>query len=213
MDNTKVCIRCNQVKLLNEFPKRGSGYRNDCKVCNLEYHKNLYLKKRSQRLLQVKQYYYANYETKIAYNQNYQSVNRIDLAEKRAAKRANNLLVERKRQRDWARNNRDKVAKSERKYYETHPEMIRKKQAARRAKQSGNKTYLITKSEWLKFYAQECFYCKSKTKTMTIEHLIPISRGGNHSIGNLTTLCLSCNSSKSGKTWMEWRMWKLKNEI
>lgn len=41
----------------------------------------------------------------------------------------------------------------------------------------------------------KCFYCKKKCK-LTLDHIIPLARGGTHSIDNIVFACLSCNCSK-----------------
>lgn len=41
----------------------------------------------------------------------------------------------------------------------------------------------------------ECFYCGA-TKDLAIDHIIPISKGGDNTMGNLVTSCKSCNSQK-----------------
>ena len=45
----------------------------------------------------------------------------------------------------------------------------------------------------------ECVYCGSK-KYLTIDHVIPKSKGGNNSWGNLVTCCSPCNRHKGDKT-------------
>jgi hypothetical protein len=45
----------------------------------------------------------------------------------------------------------------------------------------------------------QCVYCESK-KHLTIDHVIPKSRGGNNTWNNLVTCCLSCNLKKGNKT-------------
>jgi 5-methylcytosine-specific restriction endonuclease McrA len=44
-----------------------------------------------------------------------------------------------------------------------------------------------------------CSYC-SKLENLTIDHIIPTSRGGQNTWDNLTTSCLSCNSKKGNRT-------------
>jgi len=45
----------------------------------------------------------------------------------------------------------------------------------------------------------ECGYCGSK-KELTIDHIIPRSKGGNNSWDNLVTCCHKCNLFKSNRT-------------
>ena len=49
-----------------------------------------------------------------------------------------------------------------------------------------------------------CCYCGERRK-LTVEHIIPILRGGRHAIGNLALACGSCNSSKGSHLLTEWR--------
>ena len=51
----------------------------------------------------------------------------------------------------------------------------------------------------------KCAYCGSK-KELTIDHIIPKSRGGKNSWNNLITCCLPCNLKKGDKTPDEARM-------
>lgn len=53
-----------------------------------------------------------------------------------------------------------------------------------------------------------CAYCGEKfpESTLTKEHIIPQSRGGDSGWMNLVTACLSCNTRKSNKTPEEARM-------
>ncbi len=50
-----------------------------------------------------------------------------------------------------------------------------------------------------------CFYCGER-KPLTIEHLIPLARGGRDCIGNYCLVCKSCNSSKNSLLLMEYRL-------
>lgn len=50
-----------------------------------------------------------------------------------------------------------------------------------------------------------CLYC-GRGELLTIEHVIPLSRGGRDSIGNYALVCKSCNSSKNNLLLMEYRL-------
>ena len=41
-----------------------------------------------------------------------------------------------------------------------------------------------------------CFYCGEQGKPLTLDHIIPKSRGGTDRVANLTTACLKCNQLK-----------------
>ncbi len=51
-----------------------------------------------------------------------------------------------------------------------------------------------------------CYYCEKKSKPtdLTMDHLIPITRGGKSMHGNLVPACKDCNSKKKYLLPMEW---------
>lgn len=59
---------------------------------------------------------------------------------------------------------------------------------------------------WIR-QGKTCAYCMNATAT-TIDHVLPLVRGGTNYEGNLTPACKSCNSSKGYRTIIEWRTGK-----
>ncbi len=51
-----------------------------------------------------------------------------------------------------------------------------------------------------------CQYCGLQTKELTLDHVVPKSRGGVHSWENLVSACKACNHRKGGKNPEEARM-------
>ncbi len=51
-----------------------------------------------------------------------------------------------------------------------------------------------------------CQYCGQIGENLSIDHVIPRSRGGEHSWDNVTTACLSCNVFKGNRTPKEAKM-------
>jgi 5-methylcytosine-specific restriction endonuclease McrA len=99
------------------------------------------------------------------------------------------------------------------KWYKENPEQARIKCATRRATKYGNTALdeLLTSTEWLAILAQaggHCHYCGKETN-LTVDHVIPLSKGGKHSRDNVVAACLHCNDSKKDKTVEEWNAKKL----
>lgn len=59
--------------------------------------------------------------------------------------------------------------------------------------------------QW-KRQAKSCTYCDALATT--VDHVLPLVRGGTNHEGNLTACCKRCNSSKGGRTVIEWRTGK-----
>jgi 5-methylcytosine-specific restriction endonuclease McrA len=59
----------------------------------------------------------------------------------------------------------------------------------------------ITLADWRgikKQYKYKCIYCGEK-KPLTMDHIIPLSKGGEHVKSNIVPACRSCNAKKGAK--------------
>lgn len=63
----------------------------------------------------------------------------------------------------------------------------------------------VNRREVLRRDKQTCQYCGS-TKQLTLDHIMPRSRGGKHSWDNVVTACQGCNSLKGDRTPAEAKM-------
>lgn len=80
------------------------------------------------------------------------------------------------------------------------------KTAQSQAKRHRNACGSYTYDEWqnvLEEFNHECAYCGA-TGSLTVDHIIPLSRGGLNEIQNLVPACKSCNTSKGIKDAIEW---------
>jgi 5-methylcytosine-specific restriction endonuclease McrA len=102
----------------------------------------------------------------------------------------------------WHAENPDKMSEYQKSYFKSHPEQSRLKGSRRRARKLNGGVYSVTVKEIADMLKRPCFYCGEESKH--IDHIVPLSRGGRHSIGNLIQACASCNLSKSNKFVIEW---------
>ena len=54
-----------------------------------------------------------------------------------------------------------------------------------------------------------CYYCGSRTppQMLTMDHIVPIARGGRSTKGNLVPACKTCNNAKKQLLPMEWEQY------
>jgi 5-methylcytosine-specific restriction endonuclease McrA len=79
-------------------------------------------------------------------------------------------------------------------------------QRRRAARRSVNST--LTVAQVMEIRKLPCDYCENKGGT--IDHVLPLSRGGHNAYDNCVPCCRSCNSSKGNKTAEEYKNWKAK---
>lgn len=74
----------------------------------------------------------------------------------------------------------------------------------------------LRKSRWWKeqVAAGVCHYCKKDfpADQLTMDHIVPVSRGGKSTRGNIVPCCKDCNSQKKYLTPVEMILRKLKNK-
>lgn len=88
-----------------------------------------------------------------------------------------------------------------------NPEARRIQGQRRRARKLGADVSHISERDWKRMLARAdgiCCYC-SKPGKLVMDHIIPLARGGRHSIGNVAPVCVPCNSSKSARLFSDWR--------
>lgn len=95
-------------------------------------------------------------------------------------------------------------------YARSHPEVGQATKRRRRAAVQSNGLYRFNGKDWKRCmdrFGGKCFYCGEK-KRLSMDHVVPVSRGGSHGAGNIVPACVSCNASKNSSFVVEWRMRK-----
>lgn len=75
-------------------------------------------------------------------------------------------------------------------------------------KRERRKARELRETQWWKRRVAKgaCYYCSRPTppKQLTMDHIVPISRGGKSSKGNVVPCCKECNNAKKQFLPMEW---------
>lgn len=127
------------------------------------------------------------------------------------SKRCKSRAVESRRRRDdRARylKERDRRIAYAIEYARQNPDIGQRAKRKRKALLSQAGIFEVTARDWSRLkarYGNRCAYCAAD-RHLTMDHIIPVSRGGRHSIGNLIPACGRCNSAKRTRTIMEWRL-------
>jgi 5-methylcytosine-specific restriction endonuclease McrA len=78
------------------------------------------------------------------------------------------------------------------------------------------KAVKLKKTQWWKNELARgiCYYCKQKfsAKELTMDHIVPLSRGGKSTKGNVVPCCKNCNSQKKYLTPAELQFKKLREK-
>lgn len=137
---------------------------------------------------------------------------RKENAESIKTKQRQNYLKERDlrlaKNREYYQKHKEEIVSQKSVYSKNNPEIKRRASLKRRVIMANNNSFLILPKEIKKLYNSECIYCGSREKIQA-DHVIPVTRGGTNSIGNLVPACYICNPSKGNRTIMEWRKSKI----
>jgi len=71
-----------------------------------------------------------------------------------------------------------------------------------------NKARTLRASQWWKRKCAKgiCHYCGNQfpAKELTMDHIVPISKGGKSTKGNVVPCCKECNTKKKSNLLMDW---------
>jgi 5-methylcytosine-specific restriction endonuclease McrA len=172
----KKCMKCGGLKSTSEFhvdKATKSGFASYCKKCKAEYRKEYYYPvERKKNLSRMREW------------------------------RLQNLELARERERNQYQKDAEKRKAGVKRYRQENPEKVAEFARNRRARVIANGGK-ITKEEWLNLcnkYGNRCLCCGRSDVKLTLDHVVPITKGGSHTIDNAQPLCHSCNSHKRTKT-------------
>lgn len=107
---------------------------------------------------------------------------------------------------EWQKTNRERVRVKNARWNRANPESLQAQNARRRALKRKAPGRGVTTVQWsaiLNTSLGLCSYCGQR-KPLEMDHIEPLSRGGEHDIDNICAVCDSCNSSKCDKPLLVW---------
>lgn len=192
MSTEKPCTKCKETKSLSEFGRRGFGYKSWCKTCSSSSNSARLTERRNTD---------PEFRAKEAARSAEWNKNNPDA---RSQYYKENKEKEKDTQRAWQKANRPWTTLEKKAYLkkwrEDNKDLKNSYQRNRQHRLRANGGS-VTHQEWLDlcaYYGNVCLKCGKEETTM--DHVVPVSKGGTHSIENIQPLCGSCNSSKGTKT-------------
>ena len=166
-----------------------------------EYDKQRYLKNRNYFKEKGAKWYSNNKEKAIEYSRAYYRENSESYAKYREATRS--------RYAEYRRQNKDLIAKANKKYYLENREACRASSylyyARKKSALIGEK---VEASVLIQKYSGKCGICggaiftgsdKRSPLSLHVDHIVPLSKGGEHSYANTQPAHASCNVQKGDK--------------
>lgn len=217
---TKICSTCKRDKPLAAFSKnrrRRDGLQVRCKQCTADY----YQRNREKIIARVAQHRVDNREQVLEGKRRYREQNPDLVREQKRKAYYQNLEHYRDLSRAYRVANRERIKEWNREWAASNPAAVQRIKSQykhrRRALESSNGIYVVSARDLKRLLARSrgrCAYCAEpfdSTRPVTWDHIIPVTRGGTYSVGNLAPCCRSCNSSKQNRTVTEWRLWQRRN--
>ena len=201
----KVCSKCGKLLVANNMNfykyKRGKyKLRGTCKRCMIKKSKEY----RENNPEYLKKYYENNKEYIKEKNKEYYEDNKKYYKEWRE----NNKEHRKEYYKEYYKDNKEHRNKKDKEWRENNPDKVFNKHHKRRLlkESQGNG---ISKEQWLEmmeFFEFKCAYSgiTLSKNTRTIDHIIPLSKGGEHEIWNLVPMHRNYNSSKFTNDMLEW---------
>ena len=194
----RQCTKCGIIKSLLDFNKQKMGkygVRTHCKIC-LKEHYNCNKEHITKR---VNNYRNANKEIIAVRKKTYYEANKNKVKEYKRQYQINNKEFISERKKEYQAKNKERIADYKKKYCATEKGRASINNSANKRRLLKNKGDVTTQQLLeLQQNSKVCYWCNAslKNKKPHIDHYVPLSKGGEHTIRNLVISCSKCNLSK-----------------
>ena len=195
----KRCTKCGVVKPRNEMRSLSTakdGMYPSCKECHNRDSREYKRANREKMTQSARDYRNKMRENDLPRLRELERKARISRKEYIKQYYINNKPAERAKRKDYYAANKDKWVKYGRTYSRNNPDKIAENNHKRRAGRKTGEHY--TAEQWKQLCddcGNKCLCCGDETK-LTIDHIVPISKGGTNHISNIQPLCYPCNRKK-----------------
>lgn len=114
--------------------------------------------------------------------------------------RRKNATKTRETKQRYRESHREEEHAYRKKYVSENLEKFRGYNNTRRARKRGAALTDLSHAQWIEIQESQdhrCYYCGKRCKgRLTQDHIIPLSKGGSHTLHNVIGACKSCNSRK-----------------
>lgn len=193
----KECCNARQVELYQEDPERHREY------------VRAYRERYPEKVLEdTRRYHEENHEKRLAYNRWYNEQYREKKLEYKRQYREENREQINADARERYQRKRESRLQYNAEYRKANRHYFKRKAYERRMLEeaAGEMASEEELAQMLEDQQHQCAYClvALTQKNTTVDHMIPLSRGGDNDALNLCICCSTCNSSKRSLTAVEY---------
>lgn len=210
--HTRVCSTCEKPQPISEFDRRDNavdGYRRQCRSCLRTQRAERYQANAAARIAASRAYYAANKKVVIEkelarYAKNRQA--RLTQRRERYRRDAVDLCAAKRQRR--ALNPELAKANERARYLRDGPARRRKHNRARRARVKGLFVETVDLDVVFRRDGGVCGLCHLSVRRAdaSVDHIVPLARGGEHSYKNAQLAHLKCNKKKQTKVQGQLRL-------
>lgn len=171
-----------------------------------------YTRSKDDGLTKFQRYYKRHREQRAEEQKRYWLINKELISKKKRKHYEENKEEYRKKWREINKARSEKHVAASIRWQKEHPREASlyalRSQHARRARKLSSCDGTVTQNAMSELFldSTECCYCCRSFDNLkkSVDHIIPLVRGGPHSMKNIAICCLSCNRKKQARTPEEW---------
>lgn len=184
----------------------------NCQFCSVPFESSSYASKFCTTQCRERARYARDYDKRLAAVQMYRKDNAAEISARARVRYLADPAKAARQARESYMRHRDKRVEAAIEYQKNNPAVV----ALTRHRRKAAESLKVTRRDHrrlLSRYRNRCAYCevklgpwgRSASNSLQWDHVLPLSKGGADSVGNLLPSCRECNRAKSAKLLSAWR--------